>query len=51
MEIASETLLAKPAGQYFARKAAEYDRRSVANSLVSFANADGGTVTIGIKNR
>lgn len=51
MEIASETLLTKSEGQDFDRKAAEFDRRNLANILVSFANADGGTVAIGIKNR
>lgn len=51
MKTARKTLLTKAEGQDFDRKAAEYDRRSVANILVSFANADGGTVVIGIKNK
>jgi ATP-dependent DNA helicase RecG len=51
MKVASKNLLTKPEGQDFDRKAAEYDRRGIANVLVSFANADGGTVAIGIKDR
>lgn len=51
MKTARKTLLTKAEGQDFDRKAAEYDRRSVANILVSFANADGGTVVIGIKDK
>lgn len=51
MKKASKTLLARAEGQEFDRKAAEFDRRSLANILVSFANADGGTVALGIKNK
>jgi len=49
MTTASKKLLSKAEGQIFDRKAAEYDLRKLANILVSFANADGGTVAIGIK--
>lgn len=51
MKTASETLLTRAEGQDFDRRAAEYDRRDLADILVSFANADGGTVAIGIKNK
>ena len=51
MKTASKTLLTRAEGQEFDRKAAEFDRRSLANILVSFANADGGTVALGIKNK
>lgn len=51
MKSADKKLLTKHEGQYFDRKAAEYDLRRLANILVSFANADGGTVAIGIKDR
>lgn len=44
-------LLTSAEGRYFDRKAAEYDKRKVANTLISFANADGGTIALGIKNR
>lgn len=43
-------LLSFPEGQKFDRKASEYDLRKLANILIAFANADGGTVAIGIKN-
>lgn len=51
MEKDLKRLLSAPENQYFDRKAAEYDLRKLANILVSFANADGGTVAIGIKDR
>ena len=35
----------------FDRKAAEYDVKKVANTLIAFANADGGSVVLGIKDR
>lgn len=46
-----EKLLTMPEGKYYDRKAAEYDKTKIANALVAFANADGGTLAIGIKNR
>lgn len=51
MKKATKILLTKAEGQNFDRKAAEYDLKNLANQLVSFANADGGTVVIGIKVR
>lgn len=51
MKLASEKLLSKPEGQTFDRKAAEYDLKKIANVLISYANADGGTVAIGIKDK
>lgn len=51
MKIASKTLLTRAEGQEFDRKAAEFDRRSLANILVSFANADGGTVRLELRTK
>ena len=51
MKTASEILLTKAEGQDFDRKAAGINLRDLANILVAFANADGGTVAIGIKNK
>lgn len=46
-----KNLLTMPEGRTFDRKAAEYDRKKLANILVAYANADGGVVAIGIKNK
>lgn len=44
-------LLMIPEGKTFDRKSARYDIGRLADILIAFANADGGTVALGIKNR
>lgn len=44
-------LLTHTEGRYYERKAAEINKLKVADTLISFANQDGGTIAIGIKNR
>jgi len=44
-------LLSIPEGKTFDRKSASYDLNKLANILIAFANADGGTVALGIKDR
>lgn len=51
LKTASNELLTRPEGRYFDRKSAEYDLRKMANILIAFANADGGTVAVGIKEK
>lgn len=40
-----------PEGKSFDRKSSSYELGKLANILIAFANADGGSVAIGIKNR
>lgn len=44
-------LLNIPEDKTFDRKSAEYDLNKLANILIAFANADGGTVALGIKDK
>ncbi|BDZ31999.1 ATP-binding protein [Lactiplantibacillus sp. WILCCON 0030] len=44
-------LLSIPEGKTFDRKSAKYDLNKLANILIAFANADGGTVALGINNK
>jgi len=44
-------LLSIPEGKTFDRKSATYDLNKLANILIAFANADGGTVALGIKDK
>lgn len=44
-------LLNIPENKTFDRKSAEYDLNKLANILIAFANADGGTVALGIKDK
>ncbi|CAJ1200660.1 ATP-binding protein [Companilactobacillus nantensis] len=44
-------LLSIPEGKTFDRKSASYDLNKLANILIAFANADGGTVALGIKDK
>jgi len=44
-------LLTIPEGKAFDRKSAKYDLNKLANILIAFANADGGTVALGINNK
>lgn len=46
-----DDLLTIPEGKSFDRKSARYDINHLANILIAFANADGGTVALGIKNK
>lgn len=46
-----EHLLEMPEGKSFDRKSSSYELGKLANILIAFANADGGSVAIGIKNR
>lgn len=43
-------LLKLPEGKTFDRKSSEYDLNKLANILIAFANADGGTVALGIRD-
>lgn len=45
-----QLLLAAPEDQWFDRKSARVEPRRLAESLVAFANADGGTVAVGLHN-
>lgn len=47
-EAVAERLLAEPEGQWFDRKSARIEARRLAESLVALANADGGTIVIGL---
>jgi ATP-dependent DNA helicase RecG len=38
-------------GQYFDRKSSSIKLSQLAKTIIAFANADGGTVAIGIKDR
>lgn len=44
-------LLTAPEGKTFDRKSSSYDLIKIANILIAFANADGGTVAVGIRNK
>lgn len=44
-------LLTMKEGSNFDRKASDYELGKLANTLIGFANADGGTVAFGIKNK
>lgn len=46
-----DAVLSIPEGKTFDRKSAQYDLNKLANILIAFANADGGTVAFGIKDR
>ncbi|MEM5621497.1 ATP-binding protein [Bacillus thuringiensis] len=46
-----EELLTMPEGQYFDRKSARIPLTKLSEAIVGFANADGGTIAIGIDNR
>ncbi|TGD20980.1 ATP-dependent DNA helicase RecG [Companilactobacillus suantsaicola] len=48
---ANKDLLTIPEGKFFDRKSARYDMNKLANILIAFANADGGTVALGISNK
>ena len=48
--ISIEEILNLPEGQYFDRKSAKIDVKKVATALISFANADGGLIAIGVNN-
>lgn len=50
-ELSIELLQEKPEGQYFDRKSAGISIPKLVQSIIAFANADGGTIAIGIKNR
>ncbi|APX71934.1 putative DNA binding domain-containing protein [Companilactobacillus allii] len=46
-----EDILNIPEGKTFDRKSAKYDLNKLANILIAFANADGGTVALGINDK
>ncbi|WP_461226277.1 ATP-binding protein [Lacticaseibacillus suihuaensis] len=50
-ESQTKQLLSRPEGKSFDRKSSAYDLIKLANILIAFANADGGTVAVGIKNK
>ncbi|MFC5541893.1 ATP-binding protein [Ureibacillus suwonensis] len=45
-----EDILTIPESQYFDRKSAEIKAKKLAETLIAFANADGGIIAIGVKN-
>lgn len=47
----ADRLLTIPEGKSFDRKSSAYDLLKLANILIAFANADGGTVAVGIKDK
>lgn len=47
----NKNLLTIPEGKTFDRKSAKYDLNKIANILIAFANADGGTVALGISEK
>lgn len=47
----NKNLLSVSEGKTFDRKSARYDLNKLANILIAFANADGGTVALGISDR
>jgi ATP-dependent DNA helicase RecG len=49
--VGTAELLTIPEGKTFDRKSSSYELIKLANVLIAFANADGGTVAVGIKNR
>ncbi len=50
MEFTLEELYAKKEGQTYDRKSARKDPKGLSNHIVAFANADGGTLVIGIED-
>ena len=46
-DAATELLLAEPEGQWFDRKSARISARSLAETLVAMANAEGGVIAVG----
>ena len=44
-------ILKVPEGKTFDRKSARYDLNKLANILIAFANADGGTVALGVSDK
>ncbi len=44
----AERLLAEPEGQWFDRKSARIQARTLAETLVAMANAEGGMIVIGL---
>lgn len=44
-------LLSTPENQWFDRKSFKIDKRKLAQSLVAFANTEGGTIALGIQDR
>lgn len=49
-ELLAERLLALPENQWFDRKSFRIDARKLAESVVGFANADGGTIAVGLSD-
>lgn len=45
-----DALVSTPEGQYFDRKSARIEPRALADSMIGFANADGGRIVVGIYN-
>ena len=50
MEFTLEELYTKKEGQTYDRKIARKDLKGLSNHIVAFANADGGTLVIGIED-
>ena len=50
MELSLEEILIKKEGQTFDRKSARKDPKGLSNHIVAFANADGGTLVIGVED-
>ena len=50
MQYTVEELYNKKEGQTYDRKSARKDPKSLSNHIVAFANADGGTLVIGIED-
>lgn len=50
MEFTLEELYTKKEGQTYDRKSARKDPKGLSNHIVAFANADGGTLVIGIED-
>lgn len=46
----AERLLALPESQWFDRKSVRIDPKKLAESIVAFANADGGTIVVGLSD-
>lgn len=46
----AERLLALPESQWFDRKSVRIEPRKLAESIVAFANADGGTIVVGLSD-
>ena len=50
MKYSLEELCTKKEDQVFDRKSARKDAKGLSNHIVAFANADGGTLVIGIED-